>query len=497
MKKNLLRSVALSALLLVGIGAPKAQAQTSYEVPPLNPEYQTMADQIIELNLDDPEGANKVFSKLIKKISKSKEDLVSVGTYFLQNNNYPAANQCATKLYDLSTEYIPGLMFMGEVCMKRKDWGGAGQKFDEVLLIDSTYVPAIKRNAFVYKNVNPHVAIEMLERIKRIEPENYEADKDLGDIAYKQEQYKTAVGHYDAYYSRVPKDTAIIDIRSCENYLMSLYSTTKFEKVAQLAAEMLPLAPNDMMFKRMRFFADIENYELDAAAEHMAYINDKEYADSLYLYLDYAYAAQYYNLNNDAATAIECYKKALEVDPTKAQGYKELSTLYGQNKQAELGLEAYKKYLELIGDKAELSDRFLLGVQYMKVYQEEGTDPERKQQFFQDADNIFAEVMEQKPDYVTAIIYRARLNNTDPTKINEEVKNLYVKVLEVTADRPDETMRERFEAARYLFFYAVNVEPNDMALAERAYEIAKTIAPDDKFVQNAGRFMEISKAEQQ
>ena len=169
-----------------------------------------MADQIIELNLDDPEGANKVFSKLIKKISKSKEDLVSVGTYFLQNNNYPAANQCATKLYDLSTEYIPGLMFMGEVCMKRKDWGGAGQKFDEVLLIDSTYVPAIKRNAFVYKNVNPHVAIEMLERIKRIEPENYEADKDLGDIAYKQEQYKTAVGHYDAYYSRVPKDTAII-----------------------------------------------------------------------------------------------------------------------------------------------------------------------------------------------------------------------------------------------------------------------------------------------
>ena len=43
----------------------------------------------------------------------------------------------------------------------------------------------------------------------------------------------------------------------------------------------------------------------------------------------------------------------------------------------------------------------------------------------------------------------------------------------------------------------MNVEPNDMALAERAYEIAKTIAPDDKFVQNAGRFMEISKAEQQ
>ena len=69
-------------------------------------------------------------------------------------------------------------------------------------------------------------------------------------------------------------------------------------------------------------------------------------------------------------------------------------------------------------------------------------------------------------------------------------------MLEVSADSHDETMRGRFEASRYLFFYAVNVEPNDMELAGRAYEIAKSIAPEDKFVQNAGRFMEISKAEQ-
>ena len=237
MKKSLIKKVALSALLLLGAG--NVQAQKGYEVPPLSEELSTMAHEVIDLQLSDPDKANKSFTKLMRKIQKDKVGLLSVGQYFLDKNVYPCANQCAKQLYTLDPTYIPGLMFNGEVCMMRKDYGAAGQKFDEVLTVDSTFVPALKRNAFVYKNVNPHVAIEMLQKIKRVEPTNQAADRELGDIYYNLDEYKSAVESYKTYFTAVAENDSS-DIRAAENYLQSLYATKHFMEIAKMrAARML------------------------------------------------------------------------------------------------------------------------------------------------------------------------------------------------------------------------------------------------------------------
>ena len=176
MKKNFFRVFAMSALLALGVNG--AQAQRSYDCPPLNPEWQTMAEEVVAKNMEDPEEANKIFMKLSRKIKGNKEDLVAVGTFFLDKDNYPAASQCAKAVYELDPTYIPGLMFSGEVYMKAQRWGDAGQKFDEVLTIEPENVAALKRNAFVYKNVNPHVAIDALNKIKEVDPSYYIASKD-------------------------------------------------------------------------------------------------------------------------------------------------------------------------------------------------------------------------------------------------------------------------------------------------------------------------------
>lgn len=165
MKKNIFCVAAMCALLAMGANSAFAQTR-SYECPELNHEYKSMAEQVINLNMEDPEKANKVYMDLSKKIKKSKEDLVAVGTFFLENDNYPAASQCAKSVYELAPEYIPGLMFSGEVFMKAQKWGEAGGRFDEVLAIEPNNVAALKRNAFVYKNVNPHAAIDYLNQIK-------------------------------------------------------------------------------------------------------------------------------------------------------------------------------------------------------------------------------------------------------------------------------------------------------------------------------------------
>lgn len=72
MKKNFFRVVALSALLALGGNGVQAQTRT-YDCPPLNPEYQAMAEQIVSLNMEDPEKANKVYMNLSKKLRRTRK----------------------------------------------------------------------------------------------------------------------------------------------------------------------------------------------------------------------------------------------------------------------------------------------------------------------------------------------------------------------------------------------------------------------------------------
>ena len=68
MKKNIIRTAALAALLLVGSLSASAQ-QKSYNVPELNPEYQAMAQLVVDNQLADPDAANKNFTKLLWKLA--------------------------------------------------------------------------------------------------------------------------------------------------------------------------------------------------------------------------------------------------------------------------------------------------------------------------------------------------------------------------------------------------------------------------------------------
>ena len=192
MKKNFFRVAAFSALLALGVSGLQAQTR-NYDCPPLNLEYKDQAEQVVNLQMDDPDKAGKVYMALEKKIKKSKEDLVAVGTFFLENNELQGASQCAKLVYALDPTYVPGLMFSAEVFMKFQKWGEAGARYDEVLANDPNNVGAMKRNAFVYKNINPHAAIDYLNKIKEIDPSFTEADLELGNIYYKLDDYPKAI----------------------------------------------------------------------------------------------------------------------------------------------------------------------------------------------------------------------------------------------------------------------------------------------------------------
>lgn len=450
MKKNLFRTLLLAAGLL--LGTPALNAQKGYEVPAPSAENAELAQQVIDLQFSDPDAANKAFTKLVRKIKNKKEELLAVGQMFLENNNPGGARQCAKQLYEIAPDYIPGLMFNGEVCMLFKDYGAAGQKFDEVLVLDSLNVYALKRNAFVYKNINPHVAIEMLETIQRIEPSDYNSGKELGDIFYNMNDYPEAVKYYKSYFANVPK--AERDIRAAENYLQSLYATQKFMEAGQLVKEFEQLDPKDMVFKRMKLFCAVENYELDVAKDALAYIAEMHHADSLYLYLDYAYAANLMKELGDLPAAIGYMERALRVDSTKLSGYKELAALYRQNKQIDEGLSTYKLYLDKMGDKADLTDVFGLGQQYVAAAGQENLSPDERARYVAEGDALFAHILEQKPDAYQALLMRAAINITDRSQPEDKVKDYYEQAYRLMKDK-EGIDSSKLQALGYLAFYCV------------------------------------------
>ena len=266
----------------------------------------------------------------------------------------------------------------------------------------------------------------------------------------------------------------------------------------------------------MDFFAKFKKIELSldydgalaTAEEAASYITNKQFADSVYFYMDYDFAAQLAKEQRNYADAIKYFELAvadleakfpeLTEDKKKEENvnkrgsyYYEISNLYVRNKQAEQGIEVFQKYLALLGDKADVSDRYMLGTKYLAAYQQQDITPEKKAEFFAKADEAFKAVIESGAEnrlpIVLAYQQRARLNNTDSQKPLDIVRDYYAKVIE-ESNAPEveaKAKNARFEACRYLFFYYVAIDTPSKEEATKYAEIAKGINPEDPFVQAA------------
>jgi len=438
MKKNLILALLFASF---SFGAANAQNQANSPVP-MEASVQAMAEEVIANQMSDPEAANKTFAKLLSKVKKDKEQLTAVGQFFLDQKIYPCANQCAKQVYQLDPSYVPGLMLSGRVCILRKDWGGAGQKFDEVLNYEPDNIEALKLSARVYKNVNPIVAQETLKKILEKEPENIDAYKELGDIAYNNQEFKESVKAYKSVFDRT-KELTIENVPAGVNYLTAMMLTGGDAfTIKELAQKLLPLDPKNFALRSLLFFSDIEK---------------KEYEDSLYRYIDYQYAARYANeALNDKDAAIAYYIKAAEKDSLRPDSYKEIASLMRTNKQAAQAIPYMEKYIKLRGDKADSKDLFSLGLTYIAAKAQATTDEERNK-FIEGGDKVFEQYMNELPNNYVGPFYRAQLWITDNTKAEEKPREYYSKALELIGNNEDYVDQKKV-ALTYLMVYYLKKE---------------------------------------
>ena len=68
---------------------------------------------------------------------------------------------------------------------------------------------------------------------------------------------------------------------------------------------------------------------------------------NMYTGRDYLEEANYAIFQNDSESAIEAFKKAIELEPTNASYYYKLSITYSRNKDMKNALDAAKKEVDL------------------------------------------------------------------------------------------------------------------------------------------------------
>ena len=490
MKQKLLYSLALAAMLLFGAGVAKAQNDKGYEAKPLTGENAAMAQQVMEQQLEQPDKAYAVFLKMFKKIKNDKDELINVGDFFLNKRVFPLAKKCADQLYTIAPTYIPGLMFEGRVALLRHDYGNAGMRFDEVLRIDSTNISALKQNAHVYKNVNPAVAVEALERIQKIEPGNYSVQKELGDINYNLDKYKAAVKNYKAFFAAVPQDTDHIYQATVENYVNSLYSTADFFKLADVSRQYQTMFPKSIALKRMTFFADVNNEDTEKAKESIKYLTEKMFPDSFYIYLDYEYAGTFTaDQLNDIPTAISYYEQALSLDPTKATGYKDVANLYSRNKQAEKAIERFSKYLSLAGDKVDSRDNLRLGEIYARASQDETIAADKRNEYFDKAVSLFEQFNSVETEQYQSSLMLARMfaGKGDIKSAEAGKARTYFEEVLKRCGTSDDVKSVRIQALSYLVSYFIQ---NDMnAEARKVTTELLSVDPTNDLGKKASSFL--------
>lgn len=508
-------SFAMFALLAFGCATPLVAQETTdvtteetttqsekfqglqFEVPALDPKHQTVCDEYMNTMFTEPEKANRALQRLLRSIQRKPEALVAVGHYFVTNSTsdisyYGPAKMCSDKVYETpaaTEEYV--LMFCMETAMLGRDYGNAGRFCDVLLSKNEGNIAALKLKARIYKNQNQLVAIEALEALKKYDPSYYQADKELGDIHYEYAEksegaqlikdLKEANKFYQSYFEKAPKTKENLEYRAATRYCYSLFTVQMMmpkdnaekaelikncQEICNLALN-LKLAPDsnrEKVLKAYKFFCDVDGDNIDGAMVSSAYVTNQEYADSLYTYLDYLYAAKYEESLENKVGAVEYYKKGLAIDSTKAPGFKAVADLYRQLGQAAEGIEYYEKYLSLIGKEKSLGDDLGLANLYLAASNKcDSTQVELRDQYKNAADKIYENISnemsapENEGKYDASLFYlpwyyRAQLWITNPAAAEEKPKMYYEKALELIGEN-EKLNRQKEICAQYLMLY--------------------------------------------
>jgi len=433
-----------------------------------------------------PEVAEQEFKSLLKlKQNKKNIDIyVAIGNAYLFNGVLDKAVSYQENAKEIKSKYAPIYVLMGDIELAKKNTGEACRNYEQAIYFDDKCKEAYIKYARAYRNVNSPLAIEKLEVLKSKEPDFLLVDKELADIYYTKntiEDYTKAAELYENYLKS--GNTNITDLTK---YAFTLFLKGDYEKSLEVTNLGLVKAKRNPVFNRLAMYNNVDLKQPDKAllAANL-FFNQTDKPE--FTFLDYRYYGQALRDKDSIYLAIPQFEKALKLDSTRTELWKDISDMYGKKKDYSKSVVAYSKYLNALKEDKKTSDVYM---QYGRLFYNMGVADTtlsviNKKAALQTADSLFKIVATNETDNYRGNYWRARTNAAlDPNVEAEIAKSLYditTTFVEAKADTRYNSVL--VECYRYSGIYYV--QRNDNATAIKYFNKMLAIEPNNAFAKNA------------
>lgn len=432
---------------------------------------------------NSPEVASQQIDEVLKGKNKKNLDLlIVVSRAYLQNEKVDEAVRYLELIRKYDSKYAPECVLGGDIAVCKKQIGDACSQYEQAIYFDPDCKEAYIKYARVYAGVNPSLAIEMLLKLKTLQPDFLPVEKELASVYYSAGEYRNAI---DAYERFINSDCASSD--DLTKYGMVLFLAKDYTKSLDVVKKGLLRDPGNLILKRLAMY---DNYELKAYEEGLeaagTFFSQPENPD--YVYLDHLYYGRLLNALKQSDKALAHYEKALKMEPDKAEIWKELSETHEKLNNYDEAIQAFKSYLTALGKDVEVADLFLLGrLFYYAGNAVSDSLPEsqlKRNVELASADSLFALVAQKVPENYLGNFWRARVNSLlDPETTLGLAKPYYESALSVLESKPDANKSLLVECDSYLgYYYFVK---NDFQTSKVYWNKILSVDPENEIAQKA------------
>ena len=448
------------------------------------PVYSLNAVGIAMLKMkSDLVGAEADIKSILKiKGNNKKEDImIAISRAYLMNGQIEKALNYHEIAKNIKSKSAAAAVLLGDINLAKKDLGAACSNYEVAILYDENCKEAYIKYARAYKNANPTLSIEMLNRLKQKEPRFLLVDKELADIYYSQNNFEQAAQLYSNYLQ-----SGNSNVQDLTKYAMTLFLNEDFTKSLEVANLGLQKAPRNPAFNRLAMWNNVDLKQYDNAIKAAdLFFNHTDKPDLNYL--DYRYYGQALRETKQFELAILQFQTALKMDSTKVELWKDISDMYNDKADYKNSITAYNKYLNYLSEDKKTADVIIaLGKLYYSLGNNQAEDVIIRNEGLTHADSVFSVVATLEPTGYRGNFWRARANSAlDP----ESSKGLAKPFYEQTATLIESKADPRFntvliECYSYLGYYSL-VFKKDNALSLSFWNKIIAIDPNNATAKKA------------
>ena len=473
------------------------------------PEYPFgyVGEGMLQLKKGNAKAAEELFKKAGNFAKKDPSVQTTIAEVYVSVGDYENAKVTLEKARKINNKFSGIYLVEGDMLMKQGKVGDACARYENAILFNKSDKASYLKLAQVYKDINTAVAVQYLDKLVELDPNYIPAYALIGDINREEGKYKAALDAYEKFIA-IPG----VPLLQQERYAQLLYfqatlskntdNTEQFEKALEQIKYVLSKDPDNLVMKRLEAY---NNYRLGNYSVGLEQMNQflKKMPKERHIYQDYVTLARLALKEKQSEVALEAFRKALEMDSTKPEIYKEMAAATSNLGLYRDAVTYYEKYLAL-DPSAEAMDyynyanaSYSAAAYYVTTENMATVNEAEFKSYVEKGDKAYAEIIKRKPDLHYGYLGRANINSLldkyyqDKTgKLEGYAKPLYEEALTVMLNNNAGGARNRdiITAYRYLVSYygaksdnanvieyckrILQVDPNDDA-AQKTLQLLK------------------------